>query len=157
MATNPAPTPLALLHRTAGVIAVVLIAGFQLSTLATEALGDEAAIRMVKEAIVWGLLLMVPALMAVGASGFRLARGRRGGLLDRKLRRMPLIAGNGILVLIPAALFLASKARAGEYDAAFYTVQVIELATGGMNLWLLALNIRDGLKLTAGRRRAARA
>jgi hypothetical protein len=36
---------------------------------------------------------------------------------------MPFIAGNGILVLIPPALFLASKARAAEFDTAFYTVR----------------------------------
>jgi hypothetical protein len=35
---------------------------------------------------------------------------------------MPLIAANGILVLIPSALFLASKARAGQFDTSFYAV-----------------------------------
>lgn len=157
MAVPSTPSPLVQLHRIAGVLALLLIAGFQVATLSTELLQNEAAIRAVKLAIPWGLLLLVPSLMAVGASGLRLARGRRGGVLDRKLRRMPFIAANGILVLIPAALFLASKARVGEFDGVFYTIQVIELAAGAMNLWLLSLNIRDGLKMTAARRRAARA
>jgi len=35
---------------------------------------------------------------------------RRGGLVGAKLMRTPLIAENGILILIPSALFLASRA-----------------------------------------------
>jgi hypothetical protein len=53
----------------------------------------------------------------------------------------------GVLILIPAALFLASKARAGEFDTAFYAVQVIELVTGAVNITLLGLNMRDGLRM----------
>jgi hypothetical protein len=40
---------------------------------------------------------------------------------------MPFIAANGFLVLIPAALFLASKAMAREFDTTFYTAQALEL------------------------------
>jgi hypothetical protein len=43
---------------------------------------------------------------------------------------MPIIAANGILILIPSALYLASKGRAGEFDSAFYAVQTLELAAG---------------------------
>ena len=57
------------------------------------------------------------------------------------------IAGNGILLLIPSALFLASKASAGEFDTSFYLVQALELVSGGVNITLLGLNMRDGLKL----------
>jgi hypothetical protein len=39
---------------------------------------------------------------------------------------------NGILVLIPAALFLASKAQAAEFDTTFYAVQAHELAAGAV-------------------------
>ena len=60
---------------------------------------------------------------------------------------MPFIAANGILVLIPAALFLASKAKAGEFDTAFYAVQALELLAGPVNITLLSLNMRDGLKM----------
>ena len=63
------------------------------------------------------------------------------------MKRMRIIAGNGILVLIPSALFLASKARAGEFDTSFYVVQVLELAAGAMNIALLGLNLRDGLRM----------
>ncbi len=60
---------------------------------------------------------------------------------------MPLIAANGVLVLIPSALFLASKARAAEFDAGFYAVQALELVAGATNITLLGLNMRDGLKM----------
>jgi hypothetical protein len=60
-----------------------------------------------------------PTLAAAGGSGFALAKGRRAGRVGAKIKRMPLIAANGILVLIPSALFLAFKARAAEFDAAF--------------------------------------
>jgi hypothetical protein len=79
------------------------------------------------------LLLLIPALAVAGGSGFVLAKGHRAGLIGAKAKPMPLIAANGILVLIPAALFLASKARAGEFDAMFYVVQALELAAGAVN------------------------
>jgi len=60
---------------------------------------------------------------------------------------MPLIAANGVLVLIPSAPFLAFKARADELDGAFYAVQALELAPGAANIALLGLNMRDGLKM----------
>lgn len=63
------------------------------------------------------------------------------------------IAANGILVLVPAALFLASKARAAEFDAAFYGVQALELIAGAVNIILLGLNMRDGFKMTGRFRR----
>jgi hypothetical protein len=66
---------------------------------------------------------------------------------------MPLIAANGILVLIPAALFLAYKAGEGDFDAAFNAVQALELTAGAVNITLLGLNMRDGLKLRKGRLR----
>jgi hypothetical protein len=74
-------------------------------------------------------------------------------VIDAKINRMPLIAGNGILILIPAALFLASKARAAEFDTSFYAVQTLELVAGAANIALLGLNMRDGLKMKGRLRR----
>ena len=102
----------------------------------------------VKTTIPWGFLLLIPALAMAGGSGFSLAKGGKTGLVGAKAKRMPFIAGNGILILIPAALFLASKAGAGEFDSNFYLVQALELIAGATNIALLGLNMRDGLKLT---------
>jgi len=129
-------------------LAIFTIAIFWLSTALSELFASEATIIAVKTAIPWGFFLLIPALAAAGGSGFALAKGRRVGLVGVKRKRMPFIAANGILVLIPSALFLASKAKAAQFDAAFYLVQAIELAAGAANLALLALNMRDGLKMT---------
>jgi len=142
-----------IVHPVAGVVAILTIASFWLSTALSELFASEAIVTAVKTAIPWGFLLLVPALAAAGGSGFMLAKGRRTGLVGAKIRRMPVIAANGILVLIPSALYLATKARAGEFDTAFYAVQALELAAGAANLTLLALNMRDGLKMTGRFRR----
>ncbi len=142
-----------IIHPVAGALAILTIATFWLSTAFTELFASQAVITTVKTAIPWGFFILIPALMAAGGSGFALAKGRRAGLIGAKIKRMPLIAANGILVLIPSALFLAFKARAGEFDTAFYAVQALELAAGAVNITLLGLNMRDGLKLKGRFRR----
>lgn len=144
-----------IVHPVAGALALATIAVFWLSTALSELFASDAVVVAVKTAIPWGFLLLVPALAAAGGSGFALAKGRRAGLVGAKARRMPLIAANGILVLVPAALFLAWKAGRAELDAVFYAVQALELAAGAVNVALLGLNMRDGLRMRAGLRRRA--
>lgn len=140
-------------HRAASVIATLTIATFFVSTLVVELMGDAGAITRVKALIVTpGLFILIPALMATGGSGFALARGRSGRLVDLKKRRMPVIVALGALVLLPCALVLAQWSAAGRYDGAFYALQALELLAGAVNLTLMALNARDGLRL-AGRLR----
>ena len=98
-----------IVHPTAGVIAILTIATFWLSTALVELFASQAVVIFVKTAIPWGFLLLIPALAAAGGSGFAMAKGRRTGLVGAKFKRMPIIAANGILVLIPSALYLASK------------------------------------------------
>jgi hypothetical protein len=136
------------IHPVAGVVALLTIGTFWLSTALSELFGSTAAVTAVKTAIPWGFLLLVPALAAAGGSGFALAQGVREGLIGAKRRRMPIIAANGVIILIPSALFLAAKAHAGEFDASFDFVQALELAAGATNITLLGLNLRDGLRLT---------
>ncbi|MCD1633078.1 hypothetical protein K7H91_04780 [Martelella mediterranea] len=140
------------MHPIAGALALVLITTFWLSTVMAEVFAGPELVALVKAAIPWGFLLLVPLLALAGLSGFRLAGKMRGPLVVAKRRRMPIIAANGILVLIPCALFLASKAEAGAFDASFYAVQAIELVLGAVNIALMAMNMRDGLRMK-GRRR----
>lgn len=142
-----------IIHPAAGTLALLTIATFWLSTALSELFAPQAAVAAVKMAIPWGFLLLIPALAVAGGSGFALAKGRRAGLIGAKLKRMPWIAANGILILIPSALFLASKAGAAEFDTGFYAVQVLELAAGAANIALLGLNMRDGLKMKGRLRR----
>ncbi|KXX64238.1 hypothetical protein [Marichromatium gracile] len=136
------------IHPIAGALALLTILGFWLATVIVETLGAPAAIVAVKTAIPWGLLVLIPALAAVGGSGFALARDRQGALVAAKRRRMPIIAANGLLVLVPCAFFLAAKAGAGELDGVFYAVQGLELVAGAVNATLLGLSLRDGLRLS---------
>ncbi|RJG44606.1 hypothetical protein [Mesorhizobium sp. DCY119] len=147
--------PLHRLHAVAGILAFVLIASFWLSTAISELFGTPTAIAAVKQAIVWAMLVLVPALAATGASGFRLGKGMRLPMVTAKKKRMPFIALNGLLVLLPSALFLNAKAAAGDFGTAFMTVQAIELAVGLINLTLMGFNIRDGFALSARRQRLA--
>ncbi len=142
-----------LIHPVAGALAILCIATFWLSTAISELFGSTEFITAVKMAVPWGFLLLVPALMAAGGTGFSLANGRRGGLVGSKIKRMPWIAANGLLILIPSALYLASKARAGEFDSVFYAVQALELVAGAVNITLLGLNMRDGLRMKGRLRR----
>lgn len=138
------------IHATAGGIAFLLIATFWTSTLLSELFGDEAAVTSIKNFILWGMMVLIPAVMIAGGSGFSLGKGRRGRLVESKKKRMPIIGVNGLLILVPCAFFLASRANAGEFDTVFYTVQGLELIAGATNLTLMGLNIRDGLQM-AGR------
>lgn len=142
-----------IVHVAAAVTAFLTIFLFWTSTAASELSGDPAAIAAVKRAILWGLLLLVPSMAVVGGSGFRLGRGRRDPLTARKRLRMPFIALNGLLILVPAAFFLEARAAVGVFDTAFIAVQALELIAGATNLTLIGLNMRDGLRLAA--RRAA--
>lgn len=136
-----------IIHPVAGAVALVMILTFWLSTTLSELFANQSVVTMVKTAIPWGFLILVPAMMIVGASGFRLGKTWRGPLVAKKRARMPFIVANGLLVLIPAALYLSSKAQAGAFDAGFYAVQVLELVAGALNITLLTLNMRDGLRL----------
>ena len=68
----------------------------------------------------WGFLLLIPALAAAGGSGFVLSKGARVRLVRMKLKRMPFIATNGILVLIPFALFLQLQRLGEQTDMATF-------------------------------------
>jgi hypothetical protein len=136
------------LHPIAGILAFLTILCFWLSTIAVELRGDHAQIADVKLGILWGLLVLVPSVAFAGASGFRIGGQSPNPAIVAKRKRMPLIAFNGIVILVPCAFFLQQRASAGLFDQTFTVVQALELAAGAVNLALLGLNIRDGFKLT---------
>jgi hypothetical protein len=143
------------LHAACAVLATVLIATFLACTIVAEGLGSDAAVALVKRWIVYpGLLILVPALAVAGGTGFALSRSRRGRLIEAKKKRMPFIAANGLLVLVPCAIVLDLWASAGAFDARFYLVQAVELVAGAINLALMTLNLRDGLRLRSLRLRS---
>lgn len=135
-------------HAVAGVLAFLFIATFWSSTIFAELFLDHGAVTWVKVAITYAFIGFVPCMAITGATGFAMGGKSTFPLLVAKRRRMPIIAANGLLVLIPAAIFLSIKARAGEFDSVFYTVQVLELLAGATNLTLMGLNIRDGRQVS---------
>ena len=146
---------IAKVHKIAGLTATLTIASFWLSTAGAELFWGSGAVVTVKTLIPYGFLILIPAIAIAGATGFHQAKDRTAGIIGAKRRRMPIIAANGVLILIPAAVFLAAKAQAGAFDTRCYAVQGGELLAGATNRLLLGLNIRDGRRMTAGRRRRA--
>lgn len=144
------------IHPIAGVIGFLTILTFWSSTVYSEMFGTPETVAAVKSLVLRGLFVLVPAMAVVGASGMAMGRRRKDAPARAKKKRMPIIAGNGLLVLVPAAVYLSSKANAGAFDAGFYTVQVIELIAGATNLFLMGLSIRDGRTMTAHKRLAAK-
>ncbi len=137
------------LHAAAGMAAMLVIAAFWSATVLSELFGTWAQVAQVKTAIAWALLALVPLLATTGVTGARLAGRRPGGLAARKLARMKAVGATGVLVLVPAALYLARAANGlPAPDTAFVAVQGVELVAGFGNLVLMAWNARDGLRMT---------
>uniref|UniRef100_UPI00333FB14A hypothetical protein n=1 Tax=Castellaniella defragrans TaxID=75697 RepID=UPI00333FB14A len=134
-------------HAVAAVLALSCITVFWVSTVIAELFLSTAAVTQVKLAIAYALLGFIPAMIAMGASGFAMGGNSPHPLLAVKRRRMPFIGGIGLLVLAPAAIFLSARAQAGSFDTIFYSVQALELIAGALNLTLIGLNFRDGLRL----------
>lgn len=143
------------IHAIAGGIGFVMILMFWTSTVISEVFASHATIAAVKSWILNGMLILIPAMAIAGGSGMSMGRRRKDPLTRAKKKRMPIIALNGLVILVPAAWFLAGKAAAGEFDTVFYTVQGIELMAGAANLTMMGLNIRDGLRMTGRLKRAA--
>jgi hypothetical protein len=142
------------IHRAAGIVATLAIALFFMATVLVESFGSHDAVARLKGLIVMpGLFILVPAIAATGASGFLLSRTRGGRLVDAKKRRMRIIGANGLLVLLPCAILLDRWAAVGAFDAGFYVTQAIELLAGAVNLVLMGLNIRDGMRMSGRLRR----
>lgn len=141
------------LHILAGVTGFIIILGFWSLTVLSHLVGGEAAVVAVKRAIPWGLPVLIPALMLTGISGMRMGRHATIPQIAAKRRRMPVIALNGLLVLVPSALYLAHAVETRPDGTGFVAIQMVELAAGALNIMLMGLNIRDG-RVAARMRRA---
>ena len=134
-------------HLTAAVGAIAVIVTFLTSSAVTELVGTPGEVRLLRHGIMLGLPLLIACLATVALTGRHLAGRSRAPVVRRKQRRMQLIAAAGLVVLVPCAVVLNYRALSA--------LAIIELAAGGLNLALLALNFRDGRAL-ARRRHAAR-
>lgn len=142
------------IHAIAGGVGFLMIFLFWTSTAISELFATHETVSAVKTMILNGMFILIPAMVIAGGSGMALGKRRQGKLVAAKKKRMPIIALNGLLILLPSAWFLALKASSGQFDISFYVVQAIELIVGAANLTMMGMNIRDGLKMTGKLRRA---
>ncbi len=140
-------------HPIAGGLALLTMLTFWTSTVVVELVGDRADIVAVKHAIMWGLLVLVPAIAATGGTGFVRAGLSKNAYILAKKRRMQVVVPTGILVLVPCVLYLGTTASASGLGAYFHEVQAVELLAGAVNITLMSLNVRDGIRLTGRMRR----
>lgn len=145
------PSPLVITHRVAAFAGMTLITAFWTSTVLVELFGDPEAIARVKTIIALTIPVLVLSLATAGLTGRRLAQGWKSPIAAAKRKRTAIAAANAILILIPAAIFLAIRARAGQFDTGFYVVQGAELVAGAANLMLLIANARAGARLKSPR------
>ena len=136
-----------IVHAIAGITGFLCISIFWVSTAFSELFLSHESVALVKSLILQGMFILVPAMAVAGGSGMAIGAKWKSPAALAKKKRMPVIAFNGLCILLPSAYFLAQKSNANEFDTWFYTVQVLELGVGAINLSLMGLNIRDGLKL----------
>ena len=142
------------IHAASGTLGLLIILTFFVSTVIAEIGGDYAAIAAVKRSIAYGLLVLIPAMVAAGLSGNQLAGRSQAAPIRVKKKRMQVIGANGLFVLVPCALALHLLARDGSFGTAFYVIQGVELIAGPANIALMMLNVREGLRLSGRLRRA---
>lgn len=142
------------IHAAAALLALLFLAAFWGATVIAEIFLSASVVAQVKQGIAYALLGFVPVMIATGASGFAMGGKSTHPLIVAKRRRMPFIGGIGLLILTPVAIFLSLRAQAGSFDSVFYGMQTLELVAGAVNMALIGLNFRDGLRLRH-RKRAA--
>lgn len=146
-----------IIHRAAATVALFCIATFCTSTLLIEVLASHERVAALKSFILMpGIPILVLAMAITGGTGISLAKSRKGQLVEAKRKRMTFIAANGILILIPCAIFLDRFASAQTFDSAFYSFQTLEIIAEFIALTLMSANIRDGFKLSGRIRRKPR-
>lgn len=135
------------IHVIATTVAIITIGTFFITSLIAELRGDEAVIRTVKTGILYALPLLLLAMPALAVTGKRLSGHSKHPDILKKQRRMKFIMFNG-LILISLAVFLFYRANYVQIDLIFLYAQLAEFLFGLVNLTLIGLNVRTGLKLS---------
>lgn len=136
-------------HKVFAIVAFVTIVIFWTSTLIVELFFDYKSITLIKSLIVFpGLFILVLTIAITGITGNIITKkSNKEELIKVKKKRMPIIAFNGVVILIPCAIYLNILASNGTFNSIFYSVQVLELLAGATNITLMFLNIRDSKKI----------
>ena len=135
-------------HPIAGTVALLTIITFWTATIFSKMSGDVDLIIQVKTMILYGMILLIPSMAVLGFSGFKLGGRSTFPLIVSKRRKMPLVAMNGLLVLVPSAILLKQMVMEGNFGIYYTIIQSIELIAGAVNITLLFIAFRQGLKIT---------
>lgn len=135
------------LHAVAGVVGFLCFLTFLTSTALSELFGSPETIATVKSSVFKGMFVVIPALLAAGASGVSLLGKRTADLAMAKQKRGPIAFMTSLFVLLPCAYFLSSRASDHNFDTWFYVAQFVEVAASTLAVVMIGLNIRDGLAL----------
>ena len=87
------------------------------------------------------------SMIATGLTANKLYPGILKGQFKIKQIRLKIAAANGVLILLPAAIVLARWSELSEFGVLYWTVQALEIIVGLINITMIGLNIRDGIRL----------
>lgn len=134
-------------HLVATVIAILTIGSFFGFSLTAEIIGQDLFIKKVKTGILYALPILVIAMPILGLTGKKLAGNSTRPMVTDKMKRMKLIAMNGVLLIL-LAIYLYYHAHHKTIDKTFLIVQMVELSIGAANLVLIGKNVLSGLMLS---------
>ena len=134
------------IHLISTVIAGLTISSFFTATIISEVINDTLLIMSVKEKILYGLPILLVSMPSVGISGLKLTGRSKSPVHIAKLKRMKVIAFNGVLLIL-LAIYLYNNSRDGVFGRFFWVAQTLELMLGATNLFLITKNIKAGFIL----------
>lgn len=135
------------IHKVSGILALLVISSFFLSSLYGEINGSHSIILSIKTYIVFTIPIMLILMPTCAITGKKIAGKSKSLVVKSKNKRVKFIALNGI-ILITLAIVLYQRAANGEIDNTFLTIQIVEFVFGFTNIIMLGLMIRDGRILT---------
>jgi hypothetical protein len=135
------------LHRLAGIAALLLAVSFLSVTTYAELSHNATLIYKAKRFVVLAIPFMLLFMPLSALSGKKMAGNSKNSIIKRKNRRLRFIAANGA-ILVTLAIWLYLKAAGRHFDMGFWILQGLELALGLLNIVLLSLMARDGMKLS---------
>lgn len=141
------------LHKAAGIIALITLSTFFISTIIIELLGDPESIKLLKLLImIFALGVMVPSSILIGVTGKKIAKGYNSNLLKKKLNLFKYIQRIGPFILAPTGIALFLLSRADNFNLLFYAVQITELIAQFCSILLIITGIKTGASIKNQRR-----
>lgn len=135
-------------HKVAGVVMLITLVTFFVSTITIELLGDHEQIKWLKLLImIFAIVLIVPLTIIIGKTGKKVSIGHNPKLLKKKSKLFKTIQRIGPFVLAPTGISLYFMARSDIFNAVFYTIQLIELIAQLTSIVLIIIAINTGIQL----------